>query len=187
MRLKRNSELKANQLEQALHRLKKQDCQITELEEELLFVNNNVLNLSSMFGDVKIGDIKKKTELKTVGIDPCFEIRVPNVAKGIQTLPIPIIPNSKNEELISSLREDINQHERQIAIKEANIQEQCRLITDLEKNVETLRLQLIEKENQIRQQTTNSPPTVEPSRQQINIIDEVDLEEHNKLKVCIRF
>lgn len=185
MRLRRNFELKDTQLEQALQRLKKQDTQISEMEEELLYVNNNVMTLTSTFGDVKIDRKPKNIETKHIGLDPCFDITKPTVTKEIQTLPLPVTPNNntKYEELISTLQEDIKQHEKQIIIKDTNLREQCKLITDLEKNLESLRLQLIEKENQILQQSSNTPVEPTNNRQQINIIDEIDLEEHNKLKV----
>lgn len=175
MRFRRSCELKESQLEQALNRIKKQENQISELEEELLYVNNTIMNISSSFGQIEMNKKDTLIGTKTIATDPCFIVKT--LSKEIQTLPGVITIENNENDIICSLKEDIKRHEKQIVLKDTNIQEQSKIIKELEKNIDTLKLQLVEKEHEMLQSAN------EPNRQQINIIDEVDLEEHNKLKV----
>lgn len=189
MRLRRNIELKSSELEQALERLKKQDVQLAALEEEILYANNRILNISSTFTpDSKIPVKIQKLNMKNVATDTStIETKIKIINKEVQTISVPTV-NNKNEEIISMLKDDIKKQEKQIILKDTNLQEQSRRICDLEKDIENLRIQLREKENQQLQQISNEPVNERLSlnsneRQQINIIDDIDLEEYNSLKV----
>lgn len=186
-------EINELQLEQSLQRLKKQDMQLAQLEEELLKTSNSSLNNTFFTNllrtsnsatrkstDNKIESEEKIWEKVDTGTDPhCVESVVSKSSAESQTDTIPSTINNQSDEIISSLQEQIRQANEIISLKDSNLQRQQMSIEELERNVEMLKDKLQESNNRV---LVTDNVGREP-RHQVNVIDEVDLEEHNALKV----
>ncbi|GLV41129.1 Centrosomal protein 290kDa [Carabus blaptoides fortunei] len=191
LKCRRNLEINELQLDQSLQRLRKQDVQLAHLEEELLKTSNSSLNntfftnLLRNSNSVIQKSIDKEIESKetrNTGTDPhCVEPVVLKSSVESQTDRIPPPINNKSEEIIASLQEQIRQANEIISLKDSNLQRQQMSIEELEQSVEILKVKLQESDNRVLV-TEN---IVREPRQQVNVIDEIDLEEHNTLKCMV--
>lgn len=178
--------MKEEELNLALKRIKYQDKELLQLDEELVTVCANILNnlsitnssqqLTNTYNNANVNVMAEK-QLIDIGVDPLTPNTVIHNSIEIQTLPDE--EHKILNERISCFENEIQQMKQLIALKDTNLQQQESIIVDYEKNIESLNAQIREKETQIK--TTEN--TTRESRNQVNVIDDIDMKEHNALKV----
>lgn len=178
--------MKEVELSQTVQRMQNQNREILNLKEELIKISNNMLNSNiclsrqnSATSSKTPSEIKPPT-LVDAGINPCL----PDIAKteiSTQTITLSTSEKSKYEETIAKLQNDVLESKQLISLKDKNLGRQEILINDLERKLENYRQQLSQNE------TSETIIREREPRNQVNVIDEVDVQEHNALKVFNNF
>lgn len=173
--------MKEEELSQTLQRIQNQNKEILNLKEELIKITNNMLHTNSinLSRQNSVSSSKTPPDVKTptlvdTGINPCLP-ETPKAEISTQTIMLSVSEKSKFEETIVKLENDVLESKQLISLKDKNLERQEILINDLENKLENYRKQL--------SQNQTSEAIIREPRNQINVIDEVDVQEHDALKV----